>query len=454
MDSNKRTYIKLNQFIEEIPSNQLKQFIHQFAQRHNKLKVALLFYFADQISDSDQTNRYLELFYKYFCPIRSNGKPISRSEIINYIYVCNIMLDRGEWLILHKDYQQTFYLIEAIFQHSTALLKQPNQQPKLEEILLEWQQFFESFLLHIQSPELIRKCYKLLTHTIQNNHYIVTHPRLNLYHLAHKSEVFSPFQKETEQLFNGLMNKKEVTTAEQITLVRYLLAKNKIAKCVSFIKKTKIQKEHIQSICALVQEQHVTSAHQIIIFKEILKKNLTKTTKADVLAKLCALYLDHADFDAALEMHILYYLITSDMDIFRPLARSKYFSWSNLENALNTHAIEDPYLIIRIAIWSNSNKMLIRLLKRYQNLQLLTDLATPLSKLSFIPFQEMLLESLDNYLKDHFGHVAALKTKSGLIKLLQLDDKKLAQSYVQHILKYYPHRRSLKDMLQQFRFST
>lgn len=448
-----------NLILEQVPIEDLKAFIKQYAKNDRNFSLALKARFAAHVENIDTKEKYLQLLDSTINTSRKADRTFSHRGAVQIVKMLQELENQIQDHFARENYLEAISLTQSIIEKITPILK------KISD---------EKYQLRAK----IEAAFRLILEVAQSN--------------------AAPALKETIWDYCVQELDKRTYRSNQLDLLFFEIlseiakSKNQVDIISDLFKENiaKHQKEQLHPISSILANlQFLERFKRKRAFNQLINENLNHP---DILKYTIEQAIGNGNFTQAKKMarlgikaqkqksnafftEILYQIALKEKDkenIIRfGLERLKatfdikYFTnirdayngdWHNQFNVILNQIRQQPYsiakrnLIATLLLQEKQELALVNYLEEIQSLDLLQQfdeyLLPKYKKQLFALYQTL----LHRYLKNHLGPIPSAKIKNTIFHLYEINAEKLANQLAEEIRATYPERHSLMEELALF----
>lgn len=247
----KQQTIKLNDVLDHISHDELKNFIRSYAQQNSKFGLLFKAHFARKINHIDPSVKYSKLLDSIIRPIRNNDQYYTASIINQFLQIGKELHAQMKDALSLEQYLEAFYIHKNVLQKCAyARSKAKVESDAIDQFYQELHRDIDLFFQIDIAPELRDKLNSFLSDILGYSYYKFPSFENNI---AQKLVKFNP--KTIPSKVSDLLKKRFQYSNDLHEMELILATEIFVAKDMDQVKNEilpRIQMEHLKNICKIL----------------------------------------------------------------------------------------------------------------------------------------------------------------------------------------------------------
>ena len=459
--SNSQKKLTTRSILQQVDTEDLLDFVREYAQKNRNFAIALKARFASAISGLDSRQKYRQLLDTTINAARKSDRSISKRGILKINKVLRELEKQNEAAMLSRHYTTAFAISRSIIEKITPILKKVvEDSEELNSFLDKAFQSLAKLSTTLIAPELKQEIFNYALEEAPKRVFRMESLDDQFFALAWK---LADEESEKQLLFQLLKRQEDRYQKEGFSPIRFLQQYYKILDEAPFAmqaqalidRQIQIPELLIFALKTAIFNQEASKAKQLAL--KGLEQNYHPTyifQLEELLLQISQATADNAAVIKFAEKRFLATLQEKYYEILQeahPKKNWKKFVDQLLQKLNNLpYSIEKPAAVAHVLIQEGRKKALEKHLRESRSIELLYRFGNQIADRPTEVLHSIYHQILNTYLHNHLGRTPSQKIKRIIAQLHENNRSEVAAQLVQEFRDQYAERHSLMEELAWF----
>ncbi len=452
--------ISFLQHLQLIPSDDLIDFVRDYARQNRPFALALKARFTGSLPLEDRREKYLELLDSAITGIRNKKDQVGFRGALQLAQVVRELLNQAEEAISGNHPKEASILLTSVLEKVGPLArKTTGKDNKLQQTLKDGFALFKQILLLKPAPELLQMIWEFCMG--ESRKFIYRQSPIQADYLNLLGEL-APSLGKTEELLghfkaiNSDLDPKDPNRPDILILIHKLLV---LQGDVTKIQENLLDHLHEPSLVLYAVEEALATGHwkkARFLAEKGLESSNTSALSGRLEEHLFELALKEKDREAVIQFGVSRFLQSKKPHYLEHIRKFARKEWPQLAEELLEKLEAQPYslhkrdAIARLMYDEGRFDSLFQYIVRLQSLDLLQQYGKQWPPERAEEAERLFMEILPGYLNNHLGRKPSQRVREVLENLFEAGMNEVADKLLARFRTDFSARQSLMEELETF----